>query len=225
MGFDRNVGATYRAPAMRFRSYFFGAVAAALCLMPAASSAQGEDEKGEGTTKPATDVSPDRDDAKRRTAKGSRVGDIDASKISDADKKTRAESMIGDARKSLARGVELLSDARNAKDIVQLNCVNEKLTQIKGLLRLSEKASVAMYDAMAKGAQDVVDHEYTKIAVAHQKTQLLRTEAEQCVGELSVYTGDTDVQVEISDDIPQSDPTQPIVPPPGPDTPPVASAF
>jgi hypothetical protein len=204
-----------------------GALAAVLCLMPAASSAQAEkeaDESGEGTTKPTTDVRSERDDA-RRTAIGSRVGDIDAANITDAEKKVRAERMIGDARKSLARATELLQEARNAKDIVQLNCVNEKLTQIKGLLRLSEKASVQMYEAMAKGAQDVVNHEYTKIAVAGQKTQLLRTEAEQCVGELSVYTGDTEVQVEISDDIPQTDPTLPIAPPPGPGTPPVASAF
>ncbi len=228
-GFDSNKEPTYRAASMRFPRVALGVVVAGFLALPAHSNAQGDGQDSApppaSADKSDTDVQPTRDDARRRIERSARVGDIDASKISPADKKKNAEKMISDSRGALARVTELLFQARESNDMVQRNCVNEKLTQIKGLLKLSEGASVSMYESMGKGAEDVTNHEYTKIAVAHQKTQLLRTEAEQCVGELSVYTGDTDVTVEIDDDIPQKDPTLPIPPPLGPETPPVASAF
>ena len=65
--------------------------------------------------------------------------------------------------------------------------------------------------------------EFTKIAVAHQRTKTLRAEAEQCVGESSVYSSDTDVEVEVDPDLTQDDPTKPIDMPPGL-TSPVASS-
>lgn len=166
-----------------------------------------------------------RADAIREEEARLQLGDIDPARLTLPQKRDRSERMLTEQRGSLARGVDLLQQARAAKDIVQMNCVNEKLTQIKGLLRLSEQASVLMFDAMAKGTEDVVNHEFSKIAVAHQKSMLLRAEAEQCVGELSIYTGDTEVTVEIDETIPVTDPTQPIPPPPGPDVPPVASGF
>lgn len=229
-GFDSNTEATYTARPMTVSRTLSLALVLGLMALPAHSRAQ--DDEGddtppaaEGVTTPDTAVQPQREDAQRRIQRSSRIGDIDAASVGPEQKKANAERMIAESRSALARATELLSQARETQDMVQRNCVNEKLTQIKGLLRLSERASVSMYESMASGAQDVINHEYTKIAVAHQKTQILRTEAEQCVGELSVYTGDTDVTVEIDDDIPQTDPTLPIPPPPGPDTPPVASAF
>lgn len=228
MGFDSNKEATYGAASMRFPRVALGVVVAGFLALPAHSNAQGDGDSAPPATsadKSDTDVQPAREDARRRIERSARVGDIDASKISTEDKKKNGEKMISESRGALARVTELLFQARESNDMVQRNCVNEKLTQIKGLLKLSEGASVSMYEAMGKGADDVTNHEYTKIAVAHQKTQLLRTEAEQCVGELSVYSGDTDVTVEIDDNIPQFDPTLPIPPPLGPETPPVASAF
>lgn len=153
-----------------------------------------------------------------------RLGEVDASKLSIVDKRTRSEEMLAEERSALGRGTELLQEARAAKDIVQMNCVSEKLTQIKGLLKLTEQASVRMYEAIASYTEDVINHEFTTIWVAHQKSMLLKSEAEQCVGELSVFTGDTEVEV-LVDGTDDHDPTEPEPPPPGPAVPPVASGF
>ncbi|MEO1228222.1 MAG: hypothetical protein AAFZ18_04890 [Myxococcota bacterium] len=154
---------------------------------------------------------------------------LDPSSVSLEDKKERVEEMLVTERKTLGRVVQLLAEARSSKDIVQLNCVNEKLIQVKGLLKISEKASLEMYEAIASGADDLINHEYTKVAVAHQKSQVLSAEAEQCVGESSVYAGDTDVDVEIDNDDGSGggggDPTTNAAAPPGPTVPPVASTF
>lgn len=52
-----------------------------------------------------------------------------------------------------------------------------------------------------------MDYGFTNIANAHQKVAQLAHEAEQCVGESSVYTGETEIKVE-----PDQPPTEPLVP-------------
>ena len=164
---------------------------------------------------------------------GSKKGDIeaviaaDSAQLTPEEKKKKTETMLKEMRSALKRATEILGEARAAKDIVQLNCVNEKLTQIKGLLKISEQASVKMYEALASGAEDVVNHEFTKMAVANQKVLILRAEADQCIGESTIYAGDTEVEVEVAAPLVESgDPTlspEPAVAPSAPQVPPVAS--
>lgn len=151
--------------------------------------------------------------------------DAEITGLSDEEKRSKAEGMLQDGRAALSRGSTVLAEARAAKDVVQLNCVNEKLTQIKGLLKLSEDASVRMYDGMAGGLGDVVNHEFTKMSVAHQKIGVLRAELDQCVGESSVYTGETEVDVVVDDEGQQADPTKTRPPQAAPEMPPVSSTF
>ncbi|MCB9655228.1 MAG: hypothetical protein H6729_13995 [Deltaproteobacteria bacterium] len=153
------------------------------------------------------------------------AGLADPKNVPIAEKRVMVEKSLSEQRDALARVTVLLREATDAKDMVQRNCVDEKLTQIKGLLRISEEASVKMYEAIAGNIEDLINHEFTKIAVAHQRTKTLRAEAEQCVGESSVYSGDTDVEVDVDPDLTQDDPTKPIDMPPGPDFPPVASKY
>lgn len=116
-----------------------------------------------------------------------------------------------------------LEEARASKDVVKLNCVNEKLTNIKGLLRISEQADVSLQEAIAKREEQQAAHEYAKVTIARQKIDQLKAEAEQCVGMLAFETGETRVTVEEPQDLPQLDPTQTVPPPPVVSRPPPAS--
>jgi hypothetical protein len=213
--FDLVLGPVYRLRRMRA---MVGVLAALVVAVPLTGDAQ-------ETT--GDEVKPQRDDAARKDDQTA-LGDTDlagAAALPNPEKQARAEKMLAAMRDALRRVTELKGEAKNSKDIAKLNCVNEKLTQIKGLLRIAEDASVLMYDAIAANTQDVINHNYTKILVAHQKAQMLRVEAEQCVGEVSFYTGDTEVIVDIDEDIPQRDPTVPEPPPPSPEVPVEASPF
>lgn len=148
-----------------------------------------------------------------------------AKQISTQDKQTNVEKMLSEMRAALRRVTELLAEARRNKDVVQMNCLNSKLLQVKGLLRIAEDAAVKMYDAVPANAQDVINHEYTIISVAHQKVRTLKTDAEGCVGELGVYSGDTEINVLVDANVSDRDPTEPILPPSGPIVPPFGSAF
>lgn len=137
----------------------------------------------------------------------------DASKIPDPEKvKTSADS-VGRMRGALKDVLQKLEEARNTKDVVKLNCVNEKLTQIKGLLRISEQSDVQLQEAVARKETGTAEHEFTKVTIARSKVEQLRAEAEQCIGQLAFRTDENlSVEVEVPDYLPPGDPT--LMPPP-----------
>lgn len=148
---------------------------------------------------------------------------IEPEKLSEQQKRENTERFLTAQRRTLARLTTMVKEARNARDMLQLNCLNDKLEQVKGLLRISEAASVSMYDGMGTGDEDQVNSQYTRLALANLKTQGLQAEANQCIGAKAVFTGNTEIQLTIDGDIPGQDPTQPLPPPVGPPLPPVAS--
>ena len=127
-------------------------------------------------------------------------------------------------RKTLREVLAQLEEARASKDVVKLNCVNEKLTQIKGLLRISQQAEVNLQEAIARAEPAVENHEFRKVSIARNRVVQLRTEAEQCIGQLAFRTDQNlSVEVEVPTDLPEGDPTQPSPPPPITNQPPPAS--
>ena len=149
-----------------------------------------------------------------------------ASKLSDSDKIDTASTYLGEMKDVLSAVLDLLKDAREEKDVIKLNCINEKLTSIKGLIRISEQADITLQEAVAKGERDTATHEFHKIAISHQKIKILKTEAEQCVGELAFAVGKTTVEVEVDKDVvPEQDPTKVELPETEITRPPAASPY
>ncbi|MFN7134517.1 MAG: hypothetical protein ACK4N5_20735, partial [Myxococcales bacterium] len=70
--------------------------------------------------------------------------------LSDKEKLSRSTEYLAQMRQGLKIVLGKLEEARDSKDVVKLNCVNEKLTNIKGLLRISEQADVSLQEAVAK---------------------------------------------------------------------------
>lgn len=148
------------------------------------------------------------------------------SNVPDAEKLQRSNQAVTGMREVLRDVLTKLEEARRTQDVVKLNCVNEKLTQLKGLLRISEQSDVALQESVARHEVTASEHEYTKVMIAQQKVAQLRTEAEQCIGQLAFRTdGTLAVEVEEPKDLPGGDPSRD----PPPDVviirPPAASAI
>jgi hypothetical protein len=112
-------------------------------------------------------------------------------------------------RSSLKDVLGKLEEARSSKDVVKLNCVNEKLTQMKGLLRISEQSDVQLQESVAKRETATSEHEFTKVSIARSKVDQLRAEAEECIGQLAFRTDENlSIEVEVPDYLPAGDPTQ-----------------
>ena len=120
---------------------------------------------------------------------------------------------------------QLQSKAKKDKDMVKLNCVNDKLMQLRGHLAVTDQSMSTLSIDVAKGDDVARQHEFTRISILYQKAVTLGTEAEQCIGEDVSYVGATRVDVEIDPSIPNIDPTQPDLPVPGVTRPPEASPF
>lgn len=133
-----------------------------------------------------------------------------ASEVPDPQKLERSTQALVTMREVLRQVLDKVEEARRTKDVVKLNCANEKLTQVKGLLRISEQADVALQEAITRREPSAGEHEFTKVMIARQKVGQLRTEAEACIGQLAFRTDENlFVEVEEPDNLPGGDPTRP----------------
>ncbi len=99
-----------------------------------------------------------------------------------------SNSEMRDAVKSVSK---LLEGARRESNVERLQCLSSRLNAIRALVQVSESAEIAMKDALSNGQAERADHEFRKIAVALTKTRQLLAEAERCMDESGLLSGDT----------------------------------
>jgi hypothetical protein len=115
--------------------------------------------------------------------------------------------------------------AKSDKDVIRLNCLLDKLTQVKVNGNILDQALQSLQEAVSRRDETAQFHEYTRITIINQKAQVLRTEADACVGSETNYIGPTKVVVEAPPGL-NEDVDQPYHPePPVVDRPPPASPF
>jgi hypothetical protein len=135
--------------------------------------------------------------AQERSAasQGQLQGPMTRSVLSDAQKLEKSAESL-DRMKSVLRSVlGRVEDARNEKDVVKLNCVNEKLTQVKALLKVAEQSDIQLHEALVN-KDPVAESEFGKIAIARAKIDGLKMDADQCIGQLA-YIVDEKTTVEV----------------------------
>jgi hypothetical protein len=123
--------------------------------------------------------------------------------LSPEDMVAEAENLIRGMQTLLKKVVGLQQVARKQKDVIKLNCVNDKLLQIKQLMNIAEGATTNMHEAIAQDDDPARYHEFGKIVIASQQVNALAGEAETCIGEELVFLGPTEVtadEPELPDD-------------------------
>jgi hypothetical protein len=108
-------------------------------------------------------------------------------------------SRIKGAMNQVLRKVEA---ARNEKDVVKLNCVAEKLQQVRQILLSAEGAETELQEALARD-DGMADAKYSRIALARGKAEQMGSEADECVSQLAlVVDSATEVAVEQPEQLP-----------------------
>jgi hypothetical protein len=123
-----------------------------------------------------------------------------------------------------ARIQALVEEARKQKDIIRINCLADKLVQVKASLNVADKSFATMQDAIGRQDEGAAFHEYTRVTIVNQNVQVLASEADACVGEDLSYVGATKVDVDV-EGVPTGDPTEPGFPTPDVSRPPSASPY
>jgi len=130
----------------------------------------------------------------------------------------RASRDLVKLRRALTEVLSRVDDARHEKDLLKLLCLDERVSQIKVLLTVGERAETALTEAVVN-RDDGAAVEVSKIAIARAKVDALRTEAAACIGQLAYEVNErTEVLVEVPEDLPIIDEFAPVVrSPPGQD--------
>jgi hypothetical protein len=148
-----------------------------------------------------------------------------ASSLSSRESAVQGHDFLTKMQASERRVSKLQERAQKQKDVIKLNCVTDKLVQLRGHVAVANQSISALDEAVARGDDGARQHEYVRLVIMHQKTDLLTTEAENCLGEDVSYVGNTKVDVEVDPSIPNEDPTQPTLPLPDVTRPPEATPF
>jgi hypothetical protein len=129
------------------------------------------------------------------------------------------EEMVNQSReyaKNMAdvlKRIQTLQDqAKREKDIIRLNCVTDKVVQVRVNMSIAEQSMASLQEAVTRADEGERTHEFTRLTIVNQKVQVLGAEAENCIGEDLSFVGATKVDIEIDPNIPQYDPTQPPAP-------------
>jgi len=124
-----------------------------------------------------------------------------------------SEDTVDEVKGHVRAVLKMVEEAQKAKDVVLLNCLNEKLAGLKALLKVVEDADLATREALARENNDLADHEFRKIVMARQQAAQLMAEADACIPEAGAsYAGRgrwsiTAPDVEEDDSQYESDPT------------------
>jgi hypothetical protein len=105
--------------------------------------------------------------------------------------------------------------ARKEKDVIKLNCINDKLLQIKALRNIIEGAKTDFEIAVSGSNNDEQQYQFTRITMSAENVHQLREEANACAGEIPDHIGETIVDWEGPDIPEEDDPFGPIIEPPG----------
>jgi hypothetical protein len=113
-----------------------------------------------------------------------------------------------------ARHIQHLQQiARKEKDVIKLNCVNDKLVQVKPQMNIADLGEAELESAREDERMSIFD----SIAQAVENIRRLREEADQCIGESITSVGDSSNSFtgpEAPDD-PTRDYQEPDLEPPG----------
>lgn len=126
--------------------------------------------------------------------------------------------------RQLSRSVSnLLNEARQDKDVIQMTCLDDKLTQTNVSTRNAEQRLGALQQAIQTKDADRQEHEATVLSVLGRRLTVLEKESGQCVGQDLYETGETKVTMSVDPNTPRENaskpplpdmPSIPIVPPP-----------
>jgi len=116
-------------------------------------------------------------------------------KLSGNEMRNKAKKSIGKMQSTLQHGVSRQRNARAQKDVIKLNCVNNKLLQVKQLMNIADQAFNDMIEAIAATDLDTAHGKYVTILVSGEKVWTLHRETDGCIGAEITFLGPTKVDV------------------------------
>lgn len=103
---------------------------------------------------------------------------------------------------------DMLDRARQERDIIKVNCLNDKLTQIDVTLRSAREHQELLQTAVTINNDGQRNHEFQLMTIFRSRSHGLETEARACIGEdTGTFDRDTRLTLIVDPNIAQQDTT------------------
>lgn len=102
--------------------------------------------------------------------------------------------------KAAAQIQKKIQAAHADRDIVKINCLNDKYLQIRAADKLTRKFHKKMLEAQKAADHSTRNHEFAKIAILAEKVRVKIEESKTCDGKSSELLGQTEVSTEKAED-------------------------
>ena len=124
--------------------------------------------------------------------------------------KVRGEKLVAQMREMRDVGESGLRKARGDKDLSRMDCINEALIALKGVLKLGEDYLYDMKAEYDRGNRKGVQSSYVKITIAMKKIESLDARLRSCGGphEEGVVEGKPIIERTMDSDLPNQDPLE-----------------
>jgi len=133
-------------------------------------------------------------------------GEISGQSMSAREKQEFANQAVQGLEATTNRVLRLIEDAQKKKDVVLLNCLNDKLGALRGLLKVAGDSRLNLAEATARENLDLQEHNFRKLFIAKQQALTVTSEADACVGQVGIVTaGQTRVVVSVDGGDPGAD--------------------
>jgi hypothetical protein len=119
-----------------------------------------------------------------------------AAPMTGAEMKVRADAIDGQLRDDYRHVLHLRDLAKKQKDVIKLNCVNDKLVQLKAQANIADSSNHSLQSALSGGAaQAEASPLFRQLESAAESARVLREEANTCMGETELYKQESGVEV------------------------------
>jgi len=128
----------------------------------------------------------------------SEEGEISGRNMSSREKQDFAQGAVQELEGTTNRILRLIEEAQKKKDVVLLNCLNDKLGALRGLLKVAGDSRLNLAEAAARENLDLQEHNFRKLFIAKKQALTVTSEADACVGQVGIVTaGQTRVVVSV----------------------------
>ncbi|PJB38360.1 MAG: hypothetical protein CO108_19135 [Deltaproteobacteria bacterium CG_4_9_14_3_um_filter_63_12] len=126
----------------------------------------------------------------------------DIKNLSSSERLSWASELLSDMNEVRVRVEGLLEQTRaEEQDVLKLNCINERLSAIKGFTKVAEKANVTLRSLSGTDEEKEI-HQAKLIGLSGAQVQQLGEEAESCYGQIVQQVDDgTKLKVKVADDL------------------------
>jgi hypothetical protein len=139
-------------------------------------------------------------------AANAEVGQRRTANLSGPDQIRESNAIVTEIQATRTQVSNMLDTARQERDIIKVNCLNDKLTQVDVTLRSAREHQELLSTAVSINNDGQRNHEFTLMSIYRGRTTDMAREAQACIGEGNgTFDQGSRVQVTVSNGITTQD--------------------